>query len=65
MTYSDHLATLNLRYRQLRGDMIIVYKLIHNTFTIEISDFFTAVVYWSRLPSHIVNASSIENFKKR
>ena len=45
MDYSDRLATLNLpslKYRRLRGDMITVYMLIHNKFTIDSSDFFTA-----------------------
>ena len=98
MDYSDRLATLNLpslKYRRLRGDMITVYMLIHNKFTIDSSDFFTAattsttrehslklfkpsastrvrsdflssrsVDHWNRLPNHIVNASSINNFKK-
>ena len=44
MDYSDRLTTLNLpslKYRRIRGDMITVYKLIHNMFAIDSSDFFT------------------------
>ena len=98
MDYSDRLTTLNLpslQYRRIRGDMITVYKLIHNMFAIDSSDFFTpattsitrghtlklfkpsatarlrfdflssrAVDHWNKLPNYIVNASSIDNFKK-
>ena len=44
MDYSDRLTTLNLpslQYRRIRGDMITVYKFIHNMFAIDSSDFFT------------------------
>ena len=45
MDYSDRLTTTlnlpSLQYRRIRGDMITVYKLIHNMFAIDNSDFFT------------------------
>ena len=83
------------RKQKVVGDMITVYKLIHNMFAIDSSNFFTpattsitrrhtlklfkpstttrsrsdflssrAVDHWNKLPNYIVNASSIDNFKK-
>lgn len=43
-TYNERLTALNLpslKYRRTRGDMIMVYQLIHNYFNIDISDLFT------------------------
>ena len=42
--WTTRLTTLNLpslQYRRIRGDMITVYKLIHNMFAMDSSDFFT------------------------
>ena len=44
MSYADRLQTLclpSLKYRRLRGDMILVYRLINNNLGIDFNDFFT------------------------
>ena len=98
LTYEERLNKLqlpSLEYRQIRGDMIQVYKIAHNYYDnvttknlFKFSDnqklrghnfkiikqrankskyanFFTnrIVNRWNKLPSEIVNAKSINNFK--
>ena len=44
ISYPDHLLILNLpslKYRRLRGDMILVYCLLNNDVDIDFNDFFT------------------------
>jgi len=44
ISYPDRLQTLclpSLKFRRLRGDMILVYRLINNNFGIDFNDLFT------------------------
>ena len=59
MDYSDCLATLNLsslQYQQTIGDMITVYKLIHNMFAIDSSDFLFSYI------QHLSPEDTLKNY---
>ena len=43
--YGDHLVELNLpllKYRRRRGDMIMIYQLLHNNLNVDPSEFLTS-----------------------
>ena len=78
MDYSDRLTILNLpslQYRRIRGDMITVYKFIHNMFAIDSSDFFTPATTYhqrtyfkpsatTRLRSDFLSSRAVDNWNK-
>ena len=63
--YEDRLKAIklpSLEFRQLRGDMIQVFKIANNYYdSITTKSLFNNT--WNKLPNHIVNAKSINEFK--
>ena len=55
----EHLHSLNLpslHYRRTRGDMIILYRMLHDNFNVDVSQFFI-------LPTSVIRGHNLKIFK--